>query len=45
LPAVIPADLTSASILGTSDDNVGWNCHPWVTDPEIFVIPSYVTFS
>lgn len=45
LPTVIPADLTSAAILGTSADNVGWNCHPWVTDQSMFAIPSYVTFS
>jgi hypothetical protein len=45
LPAIIPQDLTSASIFGTASDTVGWNCHNWVTDPTVFVIPTYVTFS
>ena len=44
LPAAIPSDLTSAAIFGTSDNNVGWNCHPWAKDTTAFSIPSYVKF-
>lgn len=45
LPAVIPQDLTSGAVYGISSDSVGWDCHDWVTDPTMFVIPSYVTFT
>jgi hypothetical protein len=45
LPAVIPDDLTSGAIFGTGSDNVGWDCHDWLTDPSVFVLPTYVTFS
>ena len=44
LPAVIPSDLTSGAIFGTSDNNVGWNCHPWAKDTKLFTLPTYVTF-
>lgn len=44
LPQVIPADLTSASVLGGSSQNVGWDCHAWLKDPSVFVVPSYVKF-
>jgi len=44
LPDVIPADLTSAAVYGTSPINVSYDCHPWSTDPKLLVKPSYVTF-
>jgi hypothetical protein len=45
LPAVIPQDLTSGAIYGTSSDSVGWDCHDWLTDNSVFVIPTYVKFT
>ena len=45
LPDAIPQDLTSGAVFGTGSDNVSWDCHDWVTDPSLFVIPTYVTFS
>ncbi|MBA3733221.1 hypothetical protein H0W91_02500 [Patescibacteria group bacterium] len=45
LPSVIPADITSAAIFGTSPKNVSWDCHPWSTDASILVKPSYVKFN
>jgi len=45
LPAVIPQDLTSGAVFGTSADSVGWDCHDWLTDNSIFVIPTYVKFT
>jgi hypothetical protein len=45
LPAVIPKDLTSGAIYGTSDNSVGWDCHDWLTDNSVFVIPTYVKFT
>ena len=45
LPALIPQDLTSGTILGTSNDNVSWDCHPWATDQKLLTVPTYVKFS
>ncbi|MEK7601598.1 MAG: hypothetical protein AAB480_03660 [Patescibacteria group bacterium] len=45
LPDVIPQDLTSGAIYGTSANTVGWNCHDWLKDVKLFTIPTYVTFS
>ena len=45
LPSVIPQDLTSGSIYGTTYNSVGWNCNYWLTDPKILVPPSYVKFT
>ncbi len=45
LPSVIPQDLTSGSIYGTSYNSVGWNCNYWLTDPKILIPPSYVKFT
>lgn len=45
LPQAIPQDLTSGAIFGTGEDNVSWDCHPWIPDATYFAIPSYVTFS
>lgn len=44
LPAAIPSDLTSAAIFGTSENNVGWDCHPWARDTKLFSLPTYVKF-
>jgi hypothetical protein len=45
LPEVIPKDLTSGAIFGTSAGNVSWDCHAWAKKDSMFIIPSYVTFS
>jgi len=45
LPQVIPDDLTSGAVFGTSMDNVSWDCHDWLKDLKMFVIPSSMTFS
>lgn len=45
LPQAIPQDLTSGAIYGTAANNVGWDCHDWLTDSSLFVLPTYVTFS
>jgi len=45
LPQAIPADMTSAFILGTASENIGWDCHSWLTDAKKLVPPTYVTFT
>lgn len=45
LPQAIPQDLTSAAILGVSNDNVSWDCRYWAKNATVFTIPSYVNFS
>ncbi len=45
LPLVIPKDLTSGQIYGTSYESVGWNCHNWLTNKSLLTPPSYVTFN
>jgi len=45
LPAIIPQDITSGAIFGTSADNVSWNCHDWNKDAKLLTLPTYVTFS
>lgn len=45
LPQVIPSDLTSGAVFGTSIDNVSWDCHYWLKDIKTFVVPTNVTFS
>ena len=45
LPSVIPEDITSGKILGTSANNVSWNCHDWLKDPKKLVKPTYVKFN
>lgn len=45
LPQAIPGDLTSAAVYGVTSDSVSWDCHNWITDASLFVVPSYVTFS
>ncbi len=45
LPQVIPQNLTSGAVFGSSADSVSWDCHSWLTDPSVFVLPAYVKFS
>ena len=45
LPGIIPEDVSSGRILGTSANNVSWNCHAWSRDASKLVRPSYVTFN
>jgi hypothetical protein len=44
LPLVIPKDLTSGAIVGSSYESVGWHCHSWLTNKSLLTPPSYVTF-
>jgi hypothetical protein len=44
LPAAIPKDLTSGTIIGNSYESVGWLCHTWLTNKSLLMPPSYVTF-
>lgn len=44
LPGIIPQDVSSGRILGTSANNVSWNCHAWLRDASKLMRPSYVTF-
>lgn len=44
LPGIIPQDVSSGRILGTSANNVSWNCHAWLRDASKLTRPSYVTF-
>lgn len=45
LPFIIPKDLTSGAIIGSSYENIGWNCHTWLTNKSLLTPPSYVTFN
>ena len=45
LPLIIPADLSSKTVLGSGTNSVSWNCHPWIKDAKILVPPAYVTFN
>lgn len=45
LPGIIPEDVSSGRILGTSANNVSWNCHAWSTVPSLIEKPSYVSFN
>lgn len=44
LPGIIPEDVSSGRILGSSSDNVSWNCHPWSKVPSLLEKPSYLSF-
>jgi hypothetical protein len=44
LPLIIPRNLTSGSIYGSSYESVGWICHTWLTNKSLLMPPSYVTF-
>lgn len=45
LPTIIPGDLTSGAVFGSSIDNVSWDCHAWATDTSKFQIPSGISFT
>lgn len=45
LPSVIPTDITSAAVLGTSPKNVSYDCHAWSKDASLLVKPAYVKFN
>ncbi len=45
LPALIPQDMTSATVLGSGLNSAGWDCHPWIRDASILVAPSNVKFT
>ena len=44
LPFVIPTDLTSGKVIGTSENNVSWDCHDWSKNNTMLVPPSTVKF-
>lgn len=44
LPALIPRDLTSGSVLGTATNNASWDCHQWIVEKAKMTLPSYVSF-
>jgi hypothetical protein len=44
LPAIIPVDLTSGSVLGSGLNSIGWNCHDWAKSTSMLAPPSYVKF-
>ena len=44
LPGIIPEDVSSGKILGSSSNNVSWNCHAWSVKPALLAKPSYVSF-
>ncbi len=44
-PALIPEDITSGKILGTSANNVSWICRDWLKDATKLVKPTYVKFN
>lgn len=45
LPLILPADLSSKTVLGTADNNVSWTCYDWVKDAKLLAPPTYVTFT
>ncbi len=45
LPEVIPTDLTSGAVYGTSANNVSWDCHDWKQDNTLLAPPTTVKFS
>jgi hypothetical protein len=45
LPALIPEDITSGRILGTSANNISWNCHAWNKDASKLLVPKAVKFN
>lgn len=44
LPDVIPADITSAAVYGTSPLSVSYDCHAWSKVPSLLAKPTYVKF-
>lgn len=45
LPGIIPEDVSSGRILGTSANNVSWMCHAWSKNSSMLAKPSYVVFN
>ncbi len=45
LPGIIPEDVSSGRILGTSANNVSWNCYPWSKKASLLEKPTYVSFN
>jgi len=45
LPGIIPEDVSSGRILGSSANNVSWNCHAWSRVPSLLAKPTYVNFN
>jgi hypothetical protein len=43
--SLIPADVSSAAVLGTNPNNANYDCHPWATDQSLLAKPSYVKFT
>ena len=44
LPAIIPQDLTSGSVLGSGLNSLSWDCHPWIKNVKLLTPPSEVKF-
>ena len=44
LPHAIPSDLTSGAVLGTSKENISWDCHFWIMNAKLLALPTYVKF-
>lgn len=44
LSTLIPKDLTSGAVLGSSSNNAGWKCTPWIPDMTLLSAPQGVTF-
>ena len=44
-PSIIPKDITSGKVLGSSSSNVSWDCNPWIKDASLVTKPSYVIFN
>ena len=44
LSAIIPNDLTSGVILGSSTNNAAWKCTPWIKDASLLSVPKGVSF-
>jgi hypothetical protein len=45
LPQVIPTDLTSGVVLGNADKNISWDCHDWIKNSALLILPAYVKFT
>ncbi len=45
LSDILPVDLTSGAVYGTSANNASWDCHAWLPDPKILVRPTNMTFN
>ncbi len=41
---LLPQSLGGNKTLGTSDNNVSWDCHPWIPVVSMLTLPAGVTF-